>query len=1291
MKNTKKSLLMSAISLLLCISMLISSTFAWFTDSVTSAGNKIQSGTLKVDLELLDEETSEWNSLKENRAPIFNYDKWEPGYVDTKVLKVENEGSLALKWVAQFCSEQQLSILADVIDVYVCASESEIGYPEDRNLDGYTCVGNLTTFINSIEKTTRGTLEAGEVAYLGIALKMREEAGNEYQNLSLGGAFDIRIYATQYTSESDSFNNQYDKNATFEDLANTSIMATATKTLAAGVNALDFDLSYNGLKIAKVIVPASAIANTAEPVTVTFDGINPSQAAIVDDNTKAYSYDIKVTNLKDNLSGDQLITVVVTAPNALAAMKAYHNGTLIQDAVYDEVEGTITFKTANFSPYDFTYQEKQVATLEELRAAVKESNVEIKLTEDLDINLEVGSPDRSDDHKAKSTDGKTMWYNAVNIVGENVAIDLNGHKITVKCSDAHDGNQDVGALFFVDKDGSLNIIDRKGGGFIKMESSIYMVWAPFNTPSYMDIYGGAFIADGYAGDPIGTPIDKDGNHDFANGSMKNENSNRALVYAGTGGNMNIYGGYFLYNNTPNDIKNRNNGAFNCTNGYEGDRPFITIHDGVMLIDKAYRQDPTNTSVFQNILKENPNAKPTDPGILDNSSIKLEESCELAENKLLVPITIDGKEYSTWYKVISGITSITAKANKSVYDIGHKFTTEDFIVYAVGEGASGNITNFTIATVDTSTAGEKAVEITYTNAAGVKSTATCIVKIVNLTKLEIDYTAQNKYYDTWTEDYHRMWWFGAGNVDVSGWLAYPELGYAGEESQLTMTGGNGEKISGFEKDWHLIQNSHADYQNSGVTHSNDFKSNNNWYGLTIDNALPYTTLGINCVVGYDAPVLGFGYYINGEVSTLMYNAPAIYHEGDGTYGYYPAHALTQFTCYDFEPGKSYTVTWVVVFEDGIQKLTDWTVNMKAASANDKVFVDTEKPNANVIIMAGQSNMFGPAPLTNEIISKYANVDFSNVHIKYSNINFNVNPDGSVANTLSTVFSNSDFETYKVGMGAQGNSYFGPELALAYYLATTEGLKDQQWYLVKYAPAGTALNGQWTNTCTLDGKRTKLTDSMLDYVQTALDSLTNKGFDVQVQAFMWMQGESDAANSNNANRYADAEENLVKQVREKFAAYTTRPVGSVIGSGMTFINAGIADNYTGKNDAQGGPNDWIYSSTVNDAKISNSQFLCSAPGITEYEATDGGALGTGPLAGNVFNQPTISNPNSSGAIINSIYIDTHHLLSKYAAHQQGLEDYINDSDDKDKAHYCADSMYKLGEFFGSCFHFMKNQYK
>ena len=213
-KSTKRALLLSALSLLMCVSMLIGSTFAWFTDSVTSAGNKIQSGTLKLDLELLDKEDG-WASIKESQAPIFDYDLWEPGYTDVKVLKVENEGTLALKWYAKFVSANDLSILADVIDVFVCPSATELTYPADRNLDGYTKVGTVRDFVNTIESTTHGNLEAGEVAYLGIALKMQEEAGNEYQDLILG-AFDVMILATQDTVEEDSFDDQYDANAEFD-------------------------------------------------------------------------------------------------------------------------------------------------------------------------------------------------------------------------------------------------------------------------------------------------------------------------------------------------------------------------------------------------------------------------------------------------------------------------------------------------------------------------------------------------------------------------------------------------------------------------------------------------------------------------------------------------------------------------------------------------------------------------------------------------------------------------------------------------------------------------------------------------------------------------------------------------------------------------------------------------------------------------------------------------------------------------------------------------------------------
>ena len=216
-KNIKLfSLIMNVVAIVIASVLLIGATYAWFNDAATSSGNKIQAGTLKVDLELLDPEQDAWVSLKGNNAPIFDYENWEPGYTDIKVLKVENEGSLALKWKAKFVSNAVLTELADVIDVYVLASEDvELTYPADRSLAGYTCVGTVAEFVNTIESTTYGTLLGGDSAYLGLALKMRENVGNEYQGLDLGGTFDIQIVATQLSSEEDGFGDDYDANVPY--------------------------------------------------------------------------------------------------------------------------------------------------------------------------------------------------------------------------------------------------------------------------------------------------------------------------------------------------------------------------------------------------------------------------------------------------------------------------------------------------------------------------------------------------------------------------------------------------------------------------------------------------------------------------------------------------------------------------------------------------------------------------------------------------------------------------------------------------------------------------------------------------------------------------------------------------------------------------------------------------------------------------------------------------------------------------------------------------------------------
>ena len=186
-------------------------TIAWFTDTVESKSNKIEAGTLDIELHQLT--AAGWNDISDSTAPLFNSELWEPGRVEYKVLKVENAGTLALKWKTQIVTDAELNKLADVIDVYTKVGVETL--PGNREeVATWTKEATLADFIKNAEGKTIGNLAAGAEATLGIALKMREEADNQYQGLSLG-SFDIKIVATQDTVEPDSFGKDYDENATY--------------------------------------------------------------------------------------------------------------------------------------------------------------------------------------------------------------------------------------------------------------------------------------------------------------------------------------------------------------------------------------------------------------------------------------------------------------------------------------------------------------------------------------------------------------------------------------------------------------------------------------------------------------------------------------------------------------------------------------------------------------------------------------------------------------------------------------------------------------------------------------------------------------------------------------------------------------------------------------------------------------------------------------------------------------------------------------------------------------------
>ena len=213
-KATKRALLTSVMALVMCVVMLVGTTFAWFTDTASTGVNKIVSGNLKVDIigAESDSHIEKLNFTKATGAEGENL-LWEPGcrYL-TVGFRIANKGNLALKWKAQVNMDNITNgkvegstiakdgkSLLDVIDFYVVTST-------DENAEAV-----------AIEKFTGNLAKGAESGVYYIKGVMQTTAGNDYQDLTLEG-ITITVYATQDTVENDSFNNQYDKDAQYPDV-----------------------------------------------------------------------------------------------------------------------------------------------------------------------------------------------------------------------------------------------------------------------------------------------------------------------------------------------------------------------------------------------------------------------------------------------------------------------------------------------------------------------------------------------------------------------------------------------------------------------------------------------------------------------------------------------------------------------------------------------------------------------------------------------------------------------------------------------------------------------------------------------------------------------------------------------------------------------------------------------------------------------------------------------------------------------------------------------------------------
>ena len=274
-RTTKRALLSSVMAMLICVAMLIGTTFAWFTDTASTAVNKIQSGKLDVALEMSTDGTN-WESAEGKTLTFKTQDNraadqilWEPGCTyELPKLRVVNNGNLALKYKIVITGIRGDAKLNEAIEWTINDTTLDVDHP----------------------------LAAGASDTLTISGHMKESAGNEYQDLSIDG-IGITVVATQDTVEYDSNNNTYDEHAEYPVMVsnvagfenaltqgNSNIVLTNDVTVTNGVQMSvtnDTAINFNGNTLTGA-VESGSISSSDGPTNLVLSDPNNSGEYSID-------------------------------------------------------------------------------------------------------------------------------------------------------------------------------------------------------------------------------------------------------------------------------------------------------------------------------------------------------------------------------------------------------------------------------------------------------------------------------------------------------------------------------------------------------------------------------------------------------------------------------------------------------------------------------------------------------------------------------------------------------------------------------------------------------------------------------------------------------------------------------------------------------------------------------------------------------------------------------------------------------------------------------------------------
>ena len=215
--------------------------------------------------------------------------------------------------------------------------------------------------------------------------------------------------------------------------------------------------------------------------------------------------------------------------------------------------------------------------------------------------------------------------------------------------------------------------------------------------------------------------------------------------------------------------------------------------------------------------------------------------------------------------------------------------------------------------------------------------------------------------------------------------------------------------------------------------------------------------------------------------------------------------------------------------------DYSINMDTNFEINDCLNDGNNQKAKVIVLLGQSNASGCT------YNNYLEMNTSKDEYKrYQNGFDNVLINYSIDNRSYT--TNGEFKKVDLTCGVK-EGRFGPELGMSDVLS--KEFKDETIFILKFTMSGYSLNHHWLS----NYERFDIYNACLIFLETYLDFLISKNYDINLDAICFMQGESDTTEYK-ASRYYN---NLIK-----FTNYLRSDLDKYNDDEIYFIDAGISDS-------------------------------------------------------------------------------------------------------------------------------------